>query len=70
MVLGCDRQSGGAVAWATSKPNILNVALTRAKHRFFIIGDAGLWGEKRYFQEARRNLPEISADEFLNRMGR
>lgn len=70
MVLGCDRQSGGAVAWATSKPNILNVALTRAKHRFFMIGDAGLWGEKRYFQEARRNLPEISADEFLNRMGR
>lgn len=68
MVLGCDSNGEGAVSWAAGKPNILNVALTRAKHRFFMIGDAGLWGEKRYFQEARRALQEISGDEFLGRM--
>jgi len=68
MVLGCDRHSEGAIAWASGKPNVLNVALTRAKHRFFMIGDADLWGEKRYFQEARRHLPEISGNEFLRRM--
>ncbi|ANN69700.1 hypothetical protein BAU06_15905 [Bordetella bronchialis] len=68
MVLGCDIEGEGAVSWAAGKPNILNVALTRAKHRFFMIGDALLWGEKRYFQEARRTLPEISGDEFLERM--
>jgi hypothetical protein len=68
LVLGCDLGSEGAVSWAASKPNILNVALTRAKRRFFMIGDVGLWGEKPYFQEARRNLQEISGDEFLNRM--
>jgi len=65
MVLGCDAQTQneGAIAW-----NILNVALTRAKHRFFIIGDARLWGGKRYFQEAKRHLPEISSDAFLRRI--
>jgi len=68
MVLGCDPHGEGAIGWASGKPNVLNVALTRAKHRFFMIGDADLWGGKRYFQEARRNLPKISGDEFLRRM--
>ena len=68
MVLGCDGRGAGAVSWATGKPNILNVALTRAKRRFFMIGDLGLWGDKRYFQEARLHLPEISQGEFLSRM--
>lgn len=68
MVLGCDSQGAGAVSWAAGKPNILNVALTRAKQRFFMIGDMSLWGDQRYFQEARLNLQEISGDEFLRRM--
>ncbi len=55
MVLGCDDRGAGAVSWAVSKPNILNVALTRAKQRFFMIGDMRLWGGKRYFQEASLN---------------
>jgi superfamily I DNA and/or RNA helicase len=67
MVLGCDRRGAGAVSWAASKPNILNVALTRAKRRFFMIGDMELWGDKRYFHTAKLNLPEITQAEFLNR---
>ena len=68
MVLGCDGRSAGAVSWAASKPNILNVALTRAKRRFFMIGDVALWGDKPYFDTAKRNLPEITQTEFLGRM--
>lgn len=71
MVLGCDEDSRGAASWAASKPNLLNVALTRAKHRFFMIGDAGLWGGLRHFDAARRELlPLITPDEFLQRLGR
>lgn len=69
MVLGCDATRKGAVAWASSRPNLLNVALTRAQHRFFMIGDAALWGSRRHFDRAGpRDLPRISGDVFLDRM--
>ena len=65
MVLGCDSRATGAVAWAARKPNILNVALTRAKRHFFMIGDRNLWGDKCYFMTAKENLKVISPDDFL-----
>lgn len=69
MVLGCDVQTRGAAAWAAGKPNLLNVALTRARHRFFLIGDAGLWGGLPYFAEASPALlPRIRPDVFLRRV--
>ncbi|SHJ34528.1 DEAD/DEAH box helicase [Lutispora thermophila] len=44
LILGCDENEGmGAVQWASRKPNILNVAVTRAKYRIAIIGDSSLW---------------------------
>ncbi|MGQ9670784.1 MAG: DEAD/DEAH box helicase [Desulfosoma sp.] len=70
MVLGCDERTQGAANWAANKPNLLNVAQTRAKHRFFMIGDVGLWGGQRHFVAANSEwLPRISPDEFLRRMG-
>lgn len=61
-VLGADRSSGrDAAEWAARKPNILNVAATRAKDRFYIVGDRGLWGQLPYFKDARKLL-----DEFVN----
>lgn len=42
-VLGADKQSKGAAAWAVSDPNIMNVAVTRAKEEFYIIGDKELY---------------------------
>lgn len=39
---GLDDSKTGAIQWLTSKPNILNVAVTRAKDRFIIIGDYDL----------------------------
>ena len=68
MVLGCDPDTLPAAQWAAAKPNLLNVALTRARHRFFMIGDAGLWGTLSHFDAARRALPVIGGPEFLERM--
>jgi hypothetical protein len=67
MVLGADRQHLGPAHWASSKPNILNVAVTRAKRRFFIVGDKALWSKMPYFSEAAAN-PKLSSrtpEEFL-----
>ena len=55
-VLGADRQSPGSVAWAAAKPNLLNVALTRAKEHIYIVGDRDLWGSKRFFVEIADQL--------------
>lgn len=42
-VLGADQQSSGAVQWAMGEANIMNVAATRAKEEFYIIGDKKLY---------------------------
>lgn len=59
LVLGTapGQQGAGARAWAASKPNLLNVAITRAKCRLYVIGDVGQWGDLDYFRELRRVLP-------------
>lgn len=43
LVLGTDQGSKGAASWAVSDPNIMNVAATRAKEEFYIIGDKKLY---------------------------
>ena len=45
LVLGCDEKSRGAASWAigSNNPNIMNVAVTRAKEEFYIIGDQKLF---------------------------
>lgn len=56
LVLGADERSLGAVRWAAGRPNILNVAATRARFRFYIVGDERLWGRQRYFNVAYSEL--------------
>jgi superfamily I DNA and/or RNA helicase len=43
LVLGADKKSEGAARWAVSEPNIMNVAATRAKEEFYVIGDKRLY---------------------------
>lgn len=43
MVLGADSQSKGAAAWTVNEPNMMNVAATRAKEEFYIVGDKELY---------------------------
>lgn len=40
-LLGCDKNSTGAANWVNN--NIVNVAATRAKFRFYMIGDKSVW---------------------------
>lgn len=51
LCLGLDEKSKGAARWASSKPNLLNVAVTRAKYRFVAIGDRNIWLNVPYFRE-------------------
>ena len=51
IVLGCDRQQGmGAAGWVGQKPNIINVAVSRAKFRVGLIGSYELWNSIPYVQ--------------------
>jgi hypothetical protein len=68
MVLGCDQKNIGAARWAANKPNLLNVALTRSKHRFFMVGDEALWAGLPNFSDAGDGLlPRITPETFLKR---
>jgi hypothetical protein len=65
LVLGADREHSGAAQWAASKPNLLNVAITRAKRRFYVIGERSLWESLPYFEEAAQELKIRTPDEIL-----
>lgn len=51
LVLGAT-DSAGAANWAASKPNLLNVALTRAKKRVYLVGCYDMWSSLPYFCDA------------------
>ena len=56
LVLGGGDQPGPK-NWVAEKPNMLNVAVSRAKKRLYIIGDRADWSQRRHFDEAVRQLP-------------
>lgn len=43
LVLGGNIERPGAIKWVCEEPNILNVATTRAKKAFYIIGNKVIW---------------------------
>lgn len=43
LLLGGNPARERGIAWAAEKPNLLNVAASRAKARFYIIGDKSIW---------------------------
>jgi len=47
LVLG--GQTKGAIQWAKKKPNLLNVAVTRAKKKLVVIGNIEKWQIEKYF---------------------
>jgi len=69
MILGADSHSKiGAAQWVASKPNLLNVAITRAKKRCFIVGDKNLWAQMRYFPTALRQFNLSTPESVLERL--
>lgn len=50
-LLGCDKNALSAVRWVNN--NIVNVAVTRAKYRLYIIGDYTVWQHSPVMQKAK-----------------
>lgn len=57
LVLGGNTAAPGARDWAVSEPNLLNVAATRAKRRFYVVGDRDDWQGRRLFCDVMELLP-------------
>ncbi|MCC6917245.1 DEAD/DEAH box helicase [Nitrosomonas sp.] len=57
LVLGGNTAGSGARNWAVSEPNLLNVAATRAKRRFYVVGDRNDWKNRSLFCDVMDLLP-------------
>lgn len=57
LVLGGNPSKEGAKTWAASKPNLINVAVSRAKRRLYVIGDRTAWASKQHFDTLAASLP-------------
>lgn len=56
LVLGAGSDQVGSRDWAAQAPNLLNVAVTRARRRLVVIGDHAAWSGHRYFEELARHI--------------
>lgn len=56
LVLGSDPGKPGSRQWASQKPNMLNVALSRAKKRFYVIGSKKGWKGYNFFSKISEAL--------------
>ncbi|TNC25085.1 DEAD/DEAH box helicase [Amycolatopsis alkalitolerans] len=57
LVLGSAPRKIRAREWAAETPNLLNVAVSRAKRRLYVIGNRTLWQHQRYFDTLAARLP-------------
>lgn len=55
-------EGAGARAWAAGKPNLLNVAITRAKCRLYVLGDVRQWAGLDHFRQLHEALPVRRVD--------
>jgi len=55
-VVGTDQQSDSAADWSCKKPNLLNVAVSRAKLEFYLVGDFKRLSTKRNYKEFANSL--------------
>ncbi|EME22366.1 DEAD/DEAH box helicase [Rhodococcus triatomae] len=63
-VLGGNPAKDGAKRWAAAKPNLANVAVSRAKKRLYVIGDHDGWSRHPRFDVLATVLPRHEAGAF------
>lgn len=56
LVLGADENSTGSITWATQEPNLLNVAVTRARKEFYVIGDKAAFGNFKHLDVVVKHM--------------
>lgn len=59
-VCGTDMNTEESRKWICQKPNLLNVATTRAKKRFVLIADIDLFKDEQYFNTFYHYLPQAT----------
>ena len=57
LVLGGSPNRTGDKRWASQRPNLLNVAVSRTKRRLYVIGNHDVWSNYRYFDTLAAGLP-------------
>jgi AAA domain len=57
IILGGDPTRPGARRFATAEPNLLNVAVSRARRRLYVIGNRDYWGGQPYFDVLAARIP-------------
>jgi hypothetical protein len=61
LVLGAPKASqSGARSWAAGTPNILNVAVSRAKQDLYVIGSHGAWSGVGHVGSSERRCSEFA----------
>lgn len=65
LVLGGSVEREGALDWAASRPNLLNVAATRARRRLYVVGNRSRWRTRPFFSDLARSLEVRPADQLV-----
>jgi AAA domain len=57
LILGTHPDQSRSRSWAAGTPNLLNVAVSRARRRLYVIGNRQTWGSLSYFAVLAAHLP-------------
>jgi hypothetical protein len=69
LLLGAPNASqSGARSWATASPNILNVAVSRARQNLYVVGSFGVWSGTGHARELALSLPKVPVQALLDAM--